>query len=151
MFMFDYVCPKDTKGIWYADIEGFFTPDMDGDFELGLCVYGTAKLYVDGVWTIDNDTEQRQGSVFFGCGTLEEIGVIPVKKGQTYHIQIQYASAATNKLGGGGVIRFGGGGVRLGGAYKIDAMEEIDRAVALAKNADQVVICAGLNVSFIDS
>ena len=149
MFMFDYMCPKDTKGIWYAGIEGFLTPEMDGDFELGLCVYGTATLYVDGILVIDNETKQRQGTVFFGCGTLEETGVISVKQGQTYHIKVRYASAATNKLGGGGVVRFGGGGVRIGGAYKIDPMEEIDRAVMLAKNADQVVVCAGLNVSSI--
>jgi len=149
MFMFDYVCPKDTKGIWYADIEGSLTPDMDGDFELGLCVYGTAKLYVDGNLIIDNESKQRQGTVFFGNGTLEEIGEISVKKGQTYHLKVEYASAATNKLGGGGVIRFGGGGVRIGGAYKIDPMEEISRAVELAKKADQVVVCAGLNVSYV--
>ncbi|TVY90955.1 putative beta-glucosidase I [Lachnellula willkommii] len=148
MFMFDYVCPKDTKGIWYADIEGFLTPDMDGDFELGLCVYGTAKLYVDGNLIIDNESKQRQGTVFFGNGTLEEIGLISVKKGQTYHLKVEYASAATNKLGGGGVIRFGGGGVRIGGAYKIDPVEEIGRAVELAKKADQVVVCAGLNADW---
>jgi beta-glucosidase len=120
---------------------------MDGEFELGLCVYGTAKLFVDGVMTIDNATSQRQGTVFFGCGTLEETGVVTVKKGQTYHIKVEFASSPTNKLGAGGVIRFGGGGVRIGGAFKIDPTEEINRAVALAKDAEQVVICAGLNVS----
>ncbi|TVY45305.1 putative beta-glucosidase I, partial [Lachnellula occidentalis] len=148
MFMFDYVCPKDTKGIWYATIEGYLTPDMDGEFELGLCVYGTAVLFVDGTLIIDNKSRQRQGTVFFGNGTLEEIGVISVKKGQTYYLKVEYASAATNKLGGGGVVRFGGGGVRIGGAYKIDPMEEINRAVELAKNADQVVVCAGLNADW---
>jgi beta-glucosidase len=149
MFLFDYMCPQDETGLWYADIEGFLTPEMDGDFEFGLCVYGTAKLFVDGVVVIDNATKQRQGTVFFGCGTLEEIGVVNIKKDQKYHIKVEFGSAPTNTLGAGGVVRFGGGGVRIGGAFKIDPMEEIDRAVALAKDADQVVIFGGLNVSLV--
>jgi beta-glucosidase len=78
---------------------------------------------------------------------VEEIGVVQVKKNQTYHVKVEFGSAATNTLGTGGVVRFGGGGVRLGGALKIDPMEEIERAVALARDAEQVVICCGLNVS----
>lgn len=147
MFLFDYLCPQDTTGLWYADIEGFLTPEMDGEFELGLCVYGTGRLFVDGVLLVDNSTTQRQGTVFFGCGTVEEIGVVQVRKNQTYHIKVEFGSAPTNKLGVGGVVRFGGGGVRLGGAFKIDPMEEIERAVASARDVEQVVICCGLNVS----
>jgi beta-glucosidase len=147
LFLFDYICPGDKTGTWYADIEGYLTPDMDGEFEFGLCVYGTAKLFLDGVMIIDNATSQRPGTVFFGSGTIEETGVVTVNKGQTYHLKVEFASAPTNKLGAGGVIRFGGGGVRIGGAFKMDPMEEISRAVGLAKGAEQVVICAGLNVS----
>ncbi|KAK7949364.1 glycoside hydrolase family 3 protein [Apiospora aurea] len=40
-----------------------------------------------------------------------------------------------------------GGGVRLGCTKVIDADEEIAKAVALAKEVEQVVICAGLTVS----
>jgi beta-glucosidase len=36
--------------------------------------------------------------------------------------------------------------VRIGGAKIIDADEEVKHAVALAKDSDQVIICAGLNV-----
>jgi len=147
MFLFDYVCPQDTSGLWYADIEAYLTPEIDGEFELGLCVYGTGKLFVDDVLVIDNETTQRQGTMFFGNGTVEEIGVIQVEQNRTYHIKIEFGSAATNKLGGSGVVRFGGGGVRLGGAFKIDPEEEIERAVALARDAEQVIICCGLNVS----
>ena len=147
MFLFDYVCPQDTTGIWYADIEGYFTPETDGEFELGLCVYGTGKLFVDGVLVIDNATTQRQGTMFFGNGTVEETGVIQVEKNRTYHIKVEFGSAATNSLGGSGVVRFGGGGMRLGGAFKIEPMEEIEKAVALARDAEQVIICCGLNVS----
>jgi beta-glucosidase len=134
--LMDYKVPQNTSGLWYADIEGYFTPEMDGRYTLGLCVYGTAKLFVDGEMLIDNATRQRQGSAFFGCGTVEENGAIRVKKGQTYHIKVEFASAPTNTLGSGGVVRFGGGGFRMGGVFDMDPDEEIQCAVELAKGKE---------------
>jgi beta-glucosidase len=146
LLMMDYNCPRLKSSLWYADIEGSFTAEEDGDFEMGLGVYGTAKLYVDGKLLIDNETVQRQGTMFFSCGTVEEKGILPIKKGQTYRIKVEFASAAACKLEKGSNPLFGGGAVRIGGAKVIDADEEVKHAVNLAKNADQVIICAGLNV-----
>ena len=146
--LMDYKPPQNIDGLWYADIEGLFRPEMDGEYEFGLCVYGTGSLYVDGKMIVDNSTHQRQGTAFFGTGTLEEKGSFSVKKGSTYHIKVEFASAPTSKLGSGGVVRFGGGGFRIGGAFVIDPEQEIESAVELARGAAQVVICAGLNVSF---
>lgn len=110
-------------------------------------MYGTAKLYVDSKMVIDNETAQRQGSVFYGCGTVEEKGIIQVTKGASYHIKVVFASAPTNKLGAGGVVRFGGGGIRIGGCPIMDPKMEIEKAKIMAEKVDQVIICAGLNVS----
>jgi beta-glucosidase len=44
LLMMDYYCAKLKDPLWYADIEGFFTAEEDGEFELGLGVYGTANL-----------------------------------------------------------------------------------------------------------
>lgn len=147
MLLLDYKHPAITSPLWYADVEGWLTSEEDGEFELGLCVYGTAKLYVDGKMVIDNETDQRQGSVFYGCGTVEEKGIIQVTKGASYHIKVVFASAPTNKLGAGGVVRFGGGGIRIGGCPIMDPKMEIEKAKIMAEKADQVIICAGLNVS----
>ncbi|PVH83481.1 glycoside hydrolase family 3 protein [Cadophora sp. DSE1049] len=146
--LMDYKVPTNTSGLWYADIEGYFTPDISGEYELGLCVYGQGQLCVDGKLVVDNSTKQRQGTAFFGCGTVEEKGVVSVKQGQTYHIKVEYSSAPTNTLGSGGVVRFGGGGFRIGGAFVIDPENEIESAVKLAQGADQVIICAGLNADW---
>lgn len=147
--LMDYNPPENVSGLWYADIEGLFTPDIDGEYEFGLCVYGSGKLFVDGSMIVDNATKQRQGTAFFGTGTLEEKGTLAVKKGRFYHVKIEFASAPTNKLNSGGVVRFGGGAFRIGGAFIIDPEQGIASAVELARGAAQVVICAGLNVSFI--
>lgn len=146
--LMDYTNPKFKSALWYADIEGDFVPDEDCDFEFGLGVYGAAKLYVDGKMVVDNETKQTKGTLFFHCGTVEEKGILPVKKGQKYHIKVEFASAPACKLDQGNNVLFGGGAVRIGGAKVIDADKEVKHAAELAKDADQVIICAGLNADW---
>lgn len=147
LLLVDYYNPKITSTKWYADLEGSFVADEDAKWALSLVVIGTAKLFCNGKLVVDNDTVQRQGDTFFGQGTVEEIGHFSVKKGETYHFKVQFGSAATSKLAGGNVL-FGGGALRVGGCKIIDAEKEIQRAAALAKDADQVIICAGLNADW---
>lgn len=147
VMMMDYKCPRIKSQLFYVTMDGYFTADRDGEYQIGVCVFGTAKVFVDGKLLIDNETMQRQGTAFFGAGTVEEQGTLSMKKDTMYHIEITYGSAPTAKLGGGSV-NFGGGAVRIGGAWKIDPKEEIQTAAKLAKKADQVVICAGLNMDF---
>jgi beta-glucosidase len=149
LLMMDYNCSKLKSDLWYATIEGLFTAEEDCDFEFSLGVYGAAKLYVDDKLIIDNETVQRKGTMFFNCGTAEEKGTISVKKGQTYNIRVEFSSAPTSKLDPGSNTLFGSGAVRIGGAKVIDAEEEIKHAAELAKDAEQVIICAGLNVCFL--
>lgn len=143
----DYVNPKIRGNVWYADVEGSFVADEDSTWDLSLVVVGTAKLFVNGELVVDNETNQREGDTFFNQGTLEEIGSLKVKKGETYHLKVQFGSAATSKLRGGNVI-FGGGALRIGGCKVIDPKAEIERAAALARDADQVILCAGLNADW---
>jgi beta-glucosidase len=146
MFLADYKNPKIKSELWYAEIEGYLTAEDDGEYEFGVSVYGTANIFVDNNLVVDNSTKQIQGTTFFGSGSIEEKGTISVNKGQKYHIVVEFASGVTSKLRTEGVVVFGGG-VRLGGCQKINAKEEIAHAASLAKEADQVIVCAGLNVS----
>lgn len=143
--LMDYKHPLLEDDLWYATVEGYFQAERTGDYELGLCIYGTGNLYVDGKLVVDNTTRQTQGTVFFGCGTVEEKGHIHMDKGKTYHVRLEFASAVTSKLSGSGVPQFGGGGFRIGGAWVLNMDESIAEAARLAKKVDQVVICAGLN------
>ena len=144
--MMDYQCSKLKDLLWYADVEGYFTAEENGEFEIGLGVYGTAKLFVNGELLIDNETKQTKGTMFFNCGTIEEKGILKMKKGEKYHIKVEFASAPACKLDQGTNVLFGGGALRIGGAKVIDADEEVKHAAELAKDVDQVIICAGLNV-----
>ncbi|GKT84276.1 glycoside hydrolase family 3 [Colletotrichum tofieldiae] len=149
MYFADCYHPALTEDLWWGEIEASYTADETGPFEFGLCVHGTARLYVDGELLIDNETVQRSGGSFFNVGTVEESGIKDVVAGQTYKIKVIFASGAASKIKDTeGVVSFGGGGVRIGGAEVLDADEEIARAANLAKTVDQVVVCVGLNADF---
>lgn len=147
LFFADYYHPSITDPLWWAEIEGIFAPDQDGDYDFGLSVFGTGKLFIQGNLIIDNESTQQGGDSFYGSGTIEEVGTVRLKAGIDYTLKILYASAPTSKLTGHGETAFRGGGLRLGGSRRINLEEEIQAAVEVAAKADQVIICAGLNVS----
>jgi beta-glucosidase len=148
MYLVDYYHPKLTEDLYWAEIEAYYTPDEDGDYEFGLTLHGTGNLYLDDELLIDNETVQRSGGSFFNVGTVEEVGVKSLRAGKTYKLRVEYASGVTSKLiDSDGVVSFGGGGIRIGGARVIDPELEIKKAVELAKTIDQVIVCVGLNVS----
>lgn len=146
MFL-DYEHEKIRSKLWYANIEGYLVPDHDGDYTFGVSVYGSAKVFLNEKPIIDLTEHQKQGSAFFGLGTEEVRIDVPLKRGTLYHVRLEFASAPTSKTCPN-VVAFGGGAVRIGGAWVIDAIDEINKAVAMAKEADQVVICAGLNMDW---
>ena len=147
LLLVDYTNPKITTPLWYADFEGSFIASESGTFTFGLVVCGTANLFVNDELVVDNSTVQRQGDAFFGSSTVEETGTIPVTKGEKYNIRVEFASSPTSKLAGDDVF-FGGGTLRVGGVMNIDPVVEINKAAEMARDAEQVIICAGLNADW---
>ncbi|KAK8913240.1 putative beta-glucosidase [Metarhizium anisopliae BRIP 53293] len=143
MHLLDYNNPK-VADTWYADLEGSFVPDEDCTYELGLVVSGTAKAFVNNKLIVDNATKQVAGDTFFGAATREERGFVDLKKGEKYEFRIEFGSAPTFTLKGDASVP-GHGSLRVGGSKVIDDQEEIKKSVQLAKEYDQVIICAGLN------
>ena len=68
-----------------------------------------------------------------------------MQKGRGYHIHISFGTLLTRTYTVAGATAFDAGGLRAGGHRKIDRRTEMERAVALAKRADHVVLCVGLN------
>ncbi|CAM1501172.1 Fc.00g103340.m01.CDS01 [Cosmosporella sp. VM-42] len=146
MLLVDYYHPK-LGALWYADLEGSFVADEGCSFEFGVIVCGTAKLFVNGELVIDNATKQVPGDAFFGCASREERGRIDLKKGETYNVKVEFASAPSFTLKLDSVVA-GSGALRIGGCKVIDDQEEIKKSVQQAKEHDQVIICAGLNADW---
>jgi beta-glucosidase len=145
----DYKHPEKPKNeLYYAEIEGTVTPEETTEYEFSLSVAGTAKLFVDGKVVVDNETKQYPGDSFFGSGTREETGRIKLEKGKEYHVLVTFGTLPTMTIGSAGATAFGAGGFRIGCERVIDYDEELKRAVTLAKEVDQVVLCMGLNADW---
>ncbi|QPC77119.1 hypothetical protein HYE68_007871 [Fusarium pseudograminearum] len=143
MHLVDYY-NSELEDLWYANLEGVLEVEEDSTYEFGVIVCGTANLYVNDELVVDNSTKQVAGDAFFGTATHEELGRKDLKKGEKYNIKIEFASAPSFTLKLDNPI-VGHGSLRVGASKVIDAKQEIERSVALAKEHDQVIICAGLN------
>ena len=141
----DYKHPQITEDLFYVDFDGTFTPEETAEYEFSCSVAGTAKIFIDGQLVVDNATKQTPGDSFFGTGTREEVSSIKLEKDRTYKILIEFATLPSMTFKVPGVTAFGYGGIRMGCERKIVIEDEIARAVAVAKQVDQVVLCAGLN------
>jgi beta-glucosidase len=146
MHLVDYYNDK-LEALWYADLEGSFVAEEDCTYEVGVVVGGSAKAYVNDELVVDNATKQVPGEAFFGSATREEYGRVELKKGETYNFRIEFGSAPSSTLKENAML-IGAGSLRVGGNKVIDDQEEIRRSVALAKEYDQVIICAGLNADW---
>lgn len=148
LFLVDYANPLVRDNTFYAEIEGTMVVEEDGVWDFGIMVRGTAQLFVDSELIVDNLTTQRAGDSFFGSGTVEERGSAELKAGREHKIVVQFGSSTTSNYEiPEGVAPIDGGGLSVGAFKRVDPQAEIDRAVTLAREVDQVVICAGLNVS----
>ncbi|KAF4498057.1 beta-glucosidase [Fusarium agapanthi] len=138
----DYEHPA-LEQIWYAEIEGVLTPEKTGEWDFGLCVHGTGELFIDGELVVSNVTDQRPGSSFLGCGTVEKTGSKLLNGGKSYNVVVRWGCDKTSDLKVSGVVDFGQGGMRLGGCPRLEPRQALQDAVELAKSVDQVVLCVG--------
>lgn len=130
--------------LFYCDIEAEFVAPRTAQFELGLAVYGAAKLFINDDLVIDNCTIQRGGTFFFGKGTVEEQAMVYLQEGHVYKIKVEFSSAPSSKLVKPGVVNFGGGAGRFGASEVIDEEAVLHRAMDAASQADVTIVCAGL-------
>ena len=146
MNLMDYEVPLIPKDdVYYVDVEGVFVPEEDGIYDFGLTVEGTGRLFLDEKLVVDNATKQRPGTTFFGAATAEERGERELKAGDEHKLKVEFGSGPTSLLERPAIVSFGPGGLRFGCCKRTDPEAEIDKAVKLASEVEQVVIFAGLN------
>jgi len=143
----DFMNDEIPGHVFYLDIEGLITPTESADYDFGVSVAGTARLFVDGELVVDNASRQTRGDTFFGAGTEEVRGTKHLEGGREHTVRIEYGSQPTSPLSKNGSSMLQRGGIRIGGVVKVDDDQEIRDAVKLAKEVEQVIIVAGLSVS----
>lgn len=138
MLLADYRIPGCEGPELHIDIDGTFIPSEDGRYDFGLIVHGTGQLFLDGQLVVDNTTDQKPGTAFFGFGTVEEQGTVEVVKGRRYQLHVQFTAP-------GGLKKLSNGGIRIGCCKHIDAAAAIDDAARLAAQTEQTAVFVGLN------
>ncbi|KAI8395769.1 hypothetical protein FOFC_21299 [Fusarium oxysporum] len=128
----------------YATITADLVVENTDTYAFSLTVAGTATLYLDNALIVDNSHSQKRGTSFFGSGSVEQINHVQLVANRVYKLRVEFGSAATSDLNKAGAPVFGAGGVRIGCVRCSNESLELDRAVELAKTADQVVVCVGL-------
>lgn len=142
----DYKHPDLSGNRSFVSLEAHFYQDIDGEYLFGLTVCGIGKLFVNNKLVVDNAIHQTPGKSFFGSGTREEVGSTRLAANEIATIRVEFGSPSTQSNSKVGAENIRAGVFRLGCARHIDPAEELADAISLAKAADQVILCAGLNV-----
>ncbi len=142
----------EAQGFWFGALSGgasaayfsariitSFTPPATGTWRIGPRAAGLARIRVDGVQVVEAWESWTKGTTFFEEGCDEVLADIQMVAGQSYAIEIDFASkpAAT--------LMFSALAVGLG-LPSGDA--EIAEAVAAAKAAEVAVVCVGRDASW---
>ncbi|MBI4883579.1 MAG: glycoside hydrolase family 3 C-terminal domain-containing protein [Actinobacteria bacterium] len=128
--------PNIDQSAFGVSITGSFTPDVSGDWAVGLTAVGTASLCIDGAVVLDLAVPQTGGS-FFGLGSEEMVAVVPCQAGVPRQVQVEIAFADRAQLRG-----------LLVSAQAPAIDNAIERAVSAAGTADVAVVVVGTNADW---
>lgn len=123
-----------AKQPWSARLRARLLPKEDGAHRFSLTSAGASRLRVDGRLVLDNWTDRKPGTSFFGLGSAEVRAEVELRAGVAVEIEVDFAQDRPAVPGG----------LRVGFAppEPVDAME---RAVAAARDADAAVVVIGLD------
>lgn len=141
-----------AMGFWFGALKGGvdaahfsarlttrFTAPASGTWRLGVSAAGLARVKVDGVQVVEAWESWQRGTTFFEEGCEEVLADVTMIAGQTYDIEIEFASKDSATLA------FSALAVGLG----LPAGEvEIAEAVAVAKAADVALLFVGRDASW---
>ncbi len=122
-------------GNFSCRLRGTFTADIEGAHTFALITGGTGgRVTLDGRAVLDNFSDQRPGSAFFGLGSEEIRTTVDLVAGQTLELSAEFVS-------------FDGmpAAACMVGHVPPVAVDGIERAVAAAARSDVAIVVVGLD------
>jgi beta-glucosidase len=119
-----------------AHIAGTFTPDVDGDWTVGMTAVGPTVLRIDDEVIVDLSVPQT-GGAYFGLGSQEIRVTLPCEAGVPRRVEIEMGTVERAQIRGLAV-----------GAAAPATDDAMDRAVAAAAAADVAVVVVGTNADW---
>lgn len=127
-----FALPKGVPAGFHATLTQTVRIAEDGVYEFSLISSGPSRLRVDGEERLDNWTDWKLGSAFFGFASDEALAAVDLHAGE-HTVEVEYQSAA------GGML---GGSVRLGFRKPLP-QSSVEDAANVARQADYAVVCVG--------
>ncbi|KAM0331237.1 hypothetical protein ACHAQA_002906 [Verticillium albo-atrum] len=146
MYFADNV-PTGVPDAYWLRINTTYTATKTGIMQLGLCVMGKARLYVDDLEAIDLWTSQPDKTLqtpMFNQASMEIIADLEAEEGKSYLISILLKNESIRP----GYGAQNAGGVRIGCCEKINPAVALAEAIELAKQVDVPIVIAGLNADY---
>ncbi|MBB2674350.1 UNVERIFIED_ORG: beta-glucosidase [Rhizobium esperanzae] len=113
-----------------------FVPEESGEHVFGMTNAGLARLFVDGVLTVDGHDGWTRGENYFGTANDEQRGTLMLEAGRSYEITVEYESSTATEEGINLIaVRFG--------VEKPLGEVDIESAVETARNADVALLFVG--------
>ncbi len=109
--------------------------DEAGYYHFDLISAGLSRLFVDGERVVDNWDDWTQGDTYFGAGSEQKLGGLQLEAG-SHELRLEFATRANGEMDFAAL---------RAGMFRPLAEDAIDRAAALAADADVAVVCVGLN------
>ncbi len=109
--------------------------DEAGYYHFDLISAGLSRLLVNGELVVDNWDDWTQGDTYFGTGSEQKLGQLQLGAG-SYELRLEFATRVSGEMSFAAL---------RAGMFRPLAEDAIDRAAALAADADVVVVCVGLN------
>ncbi|MHB8575222.1 MAG: beta-glucosidase [Dehalococcoidia bacterium] len=125
------------EGRFSARASATFVPEESGTHRLTLTSAGLSRLFLDGKLLIDNWTAQTRGRSFYGLGSSEVAAEAELTAGEPHEIVLEYQSPEDGRIRG-----------VIAGCLPPTPTDQLERAVALAAEADAVIVVAGLNADW---
>ncbi|KAI8265119.1 putative beta-glucosidase I [Colletotrichum sp. SAR11_239] len=139
--------PKGVPSAYWLRVKTCLTAAKTTTIQLGLCVIGKGRMYVDGTQVIDLFTSQPKKTMhtpMFKQASMELTADVEVEAGKAYEVCVVLRNEAAIP----GVGALSAGGLRIGCCEKIDKEQALDEAVRLAKYVDIPIVIAGLNADY---
>ncbi|WP_369252746.1 glycoside hydrolase family 3 C-terminal domain-containing protein [Geodermatophilus amargosae] len=123
------------EGAVAMEVATRFTPDVDGEWRLGVVGFGTGELVVDGESRARGEVHQEVFDVHeVFQAAPQHTAVLPLRAGEGVDVCVRYAWSPGAVLLRGGLVV---------GPPRLPAAEELARAVHLARGADVAVVVVG--------
>lgn len=129
--------PGEITGQYSLRATATFRAETSGMHRFTLTSAGLSRLFVDGALLVDNWMGWARGRSFYGRGSDEVGAEIALTAGEPHALTLEFQSPATSAMSGVVV-----------GCREPEPANLMERAVALAAEADAALVVVGLNADW---